>query len=168
MKLHDTKAIARVLNLTERRVRQLRDKEIIKEYKPGSGLYDLIQTNHAYINYLRNGNANGAEIIDYATERALYARAKRKEAEYSLAVMERDLHESTEVETVITAMFATFKARMLALPAKLSPILSKKTSKAEVFNLLKDGIDEALFELADYDTLFRRGDNDGEDEEDNT
>ena len=164
MKLYDTKAIARVLNLSERRVRQLRDKEIIREYKPGSGLYDLVQTNHAYINYLRNGNANGEEIIDYATERALYARAKRKEAEYNLAVMERDLHESAEVEAVMTGMLAIFKARMLAIPAKLSPILSSKTDKAEIFDILKDNIDEALFELADYDSAFSKGDSDGEED----
>lgn len=166
MKLHDTKAIARVLNLSERRVRQLRDKEIIKEYKRGSGLYDLVQTNHAYIKYLRKGNAGGEEVIDYATERALYARAKRKQAEYSLAVIERDLHESAEVEAVMTGMLATFKARMLAIPTKLSPALSNKTDKTEIFEILKDSIDEALFELADYSIVFSK--EDGNDEENNT
>ena len=154
MKLYDTKAIARVLNLSARRVRQLKDKEIIWEYKPGSGLYDLVQTNHAYIKFLRGGNAGGAEIIDYATERALYARAKRKEAEYNLAVMERDLHESAEIEAVLSGMNANFKKKMRAIPANLAQRLSKKTDQKEIFNILKDSIDEALYELADYNMLF--------------
>ena len=40
MKLYNAKAIARFLDLSERRVRQLRDEKVIEEYSPG--LYDLI------------------------------------------------------------------------------------------------------------------------------
>ena len=161
MKLYDTKAIARVLNLTERRVRQLRDKEIIEEYKPGSGLYDLVQTNHKYIKYLRKGNAAGDEAVDYATERGLYARAKRKETEYNLAVMERDLHESAEVEAVITGMLANFKARSRGIPAALAPKLAENNDSADIFNILQDSIDEALMELKDYATAFQIEGEDG-------
>ena len=48
MKLYDVRAIARFLDVSERRVRQLRDEKVIAEVRPG--LYDLIDTvaeNHA-------------------------------------------------------------------------------------------------------------------------
>ena len=32
--------------------------------------------------------------------------------------------------------------------------MAKKTDQAEIFKLIKAGVDEALEELADYDTLF--------------
>lgn len=51
MKLYDVRAIARFLDVSERRVRQLRDEKVIAEVRPG--LYDLIDTNHRYINYIR-------------------------------------------------------------------------------------------------------------------
>ena len=159
VRLYDTKAIARFINVTERRVRQLKDKGVIKEYKPGSGLYDLIPTNHAYIKFRCDGNqtASGEEVIDYPTERAKLARAKRLDAEYDLRVKEKTLHEAAEIEAALTGMLSNFKARLLAIPAKLSPLLSKKTDKAEIFELLKANIDEVLLELASYDVAFREG-----------
>ena len=68
MKLYDVRAIARFLDVSERRVRQLRDEKVIAEVRPG--LYDLIDTNHRYINYLRKRNPESEETIDYNTERA--------------------------------------------------------------------------------------------------
>lgn len=47
MKLYDVRAVARFLDVSERRVRQLRDEKVIAEVRPG--LYDLIDTNHRYI-----------------------------------------------------------------------------------------------------------------------
>ena len=84
MKLYDVRAIARFLDVSERRVRQLRDEKVIAEVRPG--LYDLIDTNHRYINYLRKRNPEGDETIDYNTERAKLVRAKRKKRRVRIAV----------------------------------------------------------------------------------
>ena len=62
MKLYDAKAVARFLDVSERRVRQLRDEKVIAEARPG--LYDLIDTNHRYINYLRKRNPESEETIE--------------------------------------------------------------------------------------------------------
>ena len=154
MKLYDVKAIARMLNLTERRVRQLKDKNIIREYDGTPGLYELVPTLHAYINFLRNRNPESGEDIDYNTERAKLIRAKRRDAEFDLAVKEGNLHAAADVETVMTGMLSNFKSRLMAIPAKLSPVLSKKTDKAEIHRILKDSVDEALNELADFNSAF--------------
>lgn len=155
MKLYDTKAVARFLDVSERRVRQLRDERVIAEARPG--LYDLIDTNHRYINYLRKRNPESEESIDYNTERAKLVRAKRRNEEYELQLKERMLHTAEDIETVMKNMLVNFKTRLMAIPAKLSPVLCKKTDKAEIFKLLKEQIDEALMELSDYNTAFGEG-----------
>lgn len=155
MKLYDSKAVARFLDISERRVRQLRDEKIIAEARPG--LYDLTETNHHYINYLRKRNPESEEVIDYNTERAKLVRAKRKNEEYELMLKEKELHAAEDIETVMNNMLANFKSRMMAIPAKLSPVLCKKTDKAEIFKLLKEQIDEALQELSDFKTAFGEG-----------
>lgn len=161
MKLYDVKAVARFLDVSERRVRQLRDEEVIIEARPG--LYDLIDANHRYINYLRKRNPESEEAIDYNTERAKLIRAKRKSEEYELQLKENRLHASEDIETVMKDMLVNFKSRLMAIPAKLAPVLCKKTDRAEIFKLLKQHIDEALQELSDFKTTF--GESVKEDEE---
>ena len=149
MKLHDTKAVARFLDVSERRVRQLRDEKIIDEVRPG--LYDLLDANRRYINYLRKRNPESEEAVDYNTERAL---------------RENQLHSSEDVEQVLTNMLINFRSRLMAIPARLSPILSKKTDKTEIFKILKAQVDEALNELSDFNALFGEGAESGNEESD--
>lgn len=155
MKLHDTKAVARFLDISERRVRQLRDKKIIEEVRPG--LYDLLDTIRRYINYLRKRNPESEEEVDYNTERALLVRVKRKNEELDLKIRENQLHSSEDVELVLSNMLINFRSRLMAIPARLSPILSKKTDKAEIFKIIKAQVDEALNELSDFNALFGEG-----------
>lgn len=162
MKLYNAKAIARFLDLTERRVRKLKDKGIIQEYKGMTELYDFIPTTHAYVNYLRKRNPDSEDNIDYNTERAKLIRAKRLNEEYDLKVKEGDLHASADIEAVMVNMLLNFKSRIMAIPSKLSPVLSKKTDKAEIHRILKDSIDEALNELANFESVFGEGGTDNE------
>ncbi len=151
MKLYASKIVASFLDISERRVRQLREEKIIHEVKPG--LYDLKDSVNKYINYLRKGNPND-ENINYNTERALLARAKRKNEEYELKIKKKDLHKTEDIEVVMINMLANFKTRMMAIPAKLSPSLSKKSDKTEIFKILKESIDEALNELSSFEDTF--------------
>lgn len=161
MKLYNVKAVARFLDLSERRVRQLRDEKVIQEASPG--LYDLTATNHKYINYLRKRNPESEEQIDYNTERAKLVRAKRRNEEYELAIKEGQLHRSEDIEQVMTDMLINFKSRLMEIPAKLSPALCEKKDKADIYKLLKESIDEALKELSDFTAVF--GERITEDEE---
>lgn len=47
MKAYTSKAVAKWLDISERRVRQLRDEKVITEIRPG--LYDLKTVNHQYM-----------------------------------------------------------------------------------------------------------------------
>ncbi len=159
MKLYTAAAVAKWLDLSERRVRQLRDDKIITEYRPG--LYNLQEVNHQYINYLRK-NSPTEEQIDYNTERAKLVRAKRVNQELELQLRKNEVHTSEDVEQVMTDMLIRFKTRLMSIPAKLSPILSKKKDQTEIFKLLKAGIDEALEELSDFQTVFGDGEDNAE------
>ena len=151
MKLYTTKAVAAWLDLTESRVRQLRNDKIITERQPG--LYELKTVTNEYINYLRKGSHAEASV-DYNTERAKLVRAKRESQELELRLRKNELHETEEIEKVMTDTLIKFKTRLMAIPAKQSPILSKKKDQTEIFKLLKAAIDEALEELADFQKLF--------------
>ncbi len=164
MKLHDTKAVARFLDISDRRVRQLRDEKVIEEVRPG--LYDLLDTNRRYINYLRKRNPESEEAVDYNTERAKLVRAKRENEELDLKIRKNQLHSSEDVEAVLSNMLISFRSRLMAIPSRLSPILSKKTDKAEIFKILKAQIDEALNELSDFNALFGEGTESNDEESD--
>ncbi len=154
MKLYDAKAIARTLGITQRRVRQLKQDGIIKEYPNKSGLYELLPTIHAYIAYIKNGNPDTEESINYNVERAKLAKARRLNEEYELGVKEKTLHHSQDVKKVMVDMLFNFKSRLLSIPTKATPILASKKDKSEIHDILKEYIVEALNELSTYAQSF--------------
>lgn len=150
MKLYTVKSVAVWLDLTETRVRQLRKEKIITEYQPG--LYDLKTVTHEYINYLRK-NSPTETSVDYNTERAKLVRAKRESQELELQIRKKELHTTEDIEKALTDTLVNFRTRLLAIPAKLSPIVAKKKDQTEIFKLIKAAIDETLEELSDFDKI---------------
>ena len=101
MKLYTAAVVAKWLDISERRVRQLRDEKVLEEARPG--LYSLKDCIHRYI---------------------------------------------------MTDMLLRFRQRVRAIPVKLSPTLATETDQTEIFLALKRATDEALEELADFDSAF--------------
>ena len=154
MKVYNSNAVARWLDITERRVRQLRDEGVITEYKPG--YYDLKKVIIQYIHYLRG--TNSGKNLNYNTERAKLIKAKRELQELELAEKRNDLHSSEDIKLVMTDMLIKFKSRMMAIPAKASPALSKETDQTKIFKQLKKLVEEGLEELSDYGNTFEECD----------
>ncbi len=152
MKVYDKNAVARHLDLTPKRIKQLTDKGILKERCPG--LYDLGQARVDYIHYLRNQNPETEENIDYQTERAKLVRAKRKNEEMELAVRNGELHKAEDIEQVMTAMLTNFKARLMAIPAEQAPKLAEMKEPDKISKKIMEEIKKALLELSDFKTLF--------------
>ena len=63
-------------------------------------------------------------------------------------------HQSEDIELIMTDMLLRFRTKLMSIPAKQSPILAEKTDQKAIFKILKTAIDEALDELADFDTAF--------------
>ena len=150
MKLYTAKAVSKVLGITERRVNQLRSSGVIKAYR--ENLFTLSGAVQDYIDYIKNGSTTDG--TDYNAERALLAKVKRENQELELKLKKRELHESADIERIITDMLINFKSRLMAIPSKLSPIIAKKTDNAEIFKILRESIEEALTELSDFDSIF--------------
>ena len=114
MTLYTSRVVAQYLNLTERRVRQLRDEGVIKEKRPG--LYDLMSR---YIKYIGSGSK-----ADLNKERAKLTKAKRKAAEMENKVRKAELLEVGSVEKTYSTVIMNFRSRILALPQKLAPAVA--------------------------------------------
>ena len=138
MTLYTSKVVAQHLNLTERRVRQLRDEGVIREKRPG--LYDLTR----YIKYI--GAGSKADLND---ERAKLTKEKRIAAETENRVRKAELLEVGDVEKAYSAMMMNFRSRILALPQKLAPaVVALEGDEQQVQDLIQAELEEALETLS--------------------
>lgn len=151
MKLYSLRFIASVLDLSERRVRQLRDQKILIEAR--KNYFDLIPAIQAYIAYLRSLSTDGNQASDYNLEKAKFVRARRENQELDLEVKRGELYPGEEVELVVSDMLIRFKSHLLSIPSKLSPQLSEMSDKNTIQRLLKREVAEALSELS----AFKKG-----------
>lgn len=157
MILYTSKRMAEYLDVTERRVRQLRDEEVIRENRPG--LYEPMDTMKRYIRYL---HSNGNGLND---ERAKLLGVKREKAEIELEEIKGGLHRTEDIERALTTMLMNFRTRIMAIPAKLAGNIVKMTDQNDVFDALKKETDEALEELSHYDEAFAAEEKDSDDQE---
>ncbi len=153
MTVYSSRKMADILDVTERRIRQLRDDKIIEEYAPGQ--YEPISTVRRYIRYLKKGSAGDDSAVDFVKERALLMRVKRQSEELDLRLKEGKMHETDEIVTVLKTLLMNFRSRLMAIPSSASPILAEKTDKAEIYKYLKSVIDDALKELGDFEQMYQ-------------
>ena len=147
-KIYTRKAVAQLLGLSEKRIKQLTEDGTIKEFSYGH--YKLWPTAKAYITYLQNA----AGSLDYNAEKAGLTKVKREDAELSLALRRGELHRAADVEFILTNMLIAFKAKLEALPHKTLPLLINvmegNSAPDEVLVILRKAIEEAVGELRDY------------------
>lgn len=151
MKLYTAAVVAQWLDISDRRVRQLRQKGVLEEARPG--LYNLKDCVHRYIEYLKK-DGSAEEAVDYNAERAKLARAKREKEELELELKRRGVLQAADVEKVMVEMLLRFRQKIRNIPVKQSPALAVETDQMEIFLALKRATDEALEELADFDGLL--------------
>lgn len=158
MALYTKMALGKALGLEGQAIENLHKLGVIS-YKTGK-TYDLEESAKAIISHCRSKmGEGGAGTADYTTERALLMRAKRMEQEYETGLKEGRLHEAKDVELVVTKMLMSFRSRIMAIPSKLAPRLTKESNTTTIYEILKEAMDDALNELSDYDELFKHGEN---------
>lgn len=151
MKLYTTRVVAQYLDLTERRIRQLRDAGVIEEKKPG--LYDLQATVRRYICYLR-GDADGK--ADLNTERAKLTKEKRIAAEIENKLRCGELYRKEEITAGMTTVVMNLRSRLMALPNKLAPNIAKLSgNEAAIMDLLQDAFYELMEEFSNYEVALQ-------------
>jgi len=142
--------IAKLLDLSERRVQQLAREGVIP--KETRGQYDLVGSVQGYVRYLRDQaeKARGG-APDYAAERARFIRARADLAELDAEARRGRLLEAADVEAAWTAVLALLRTRLLALPDGLAPQLHAAGSVGDTRAALRMALRGILEELAETD-----------------
>ncbi len=141
--------IAKLLNLTERRIQQLAKDGIIP--KSVKGKYDLIGCVRGYIRYLQD-RAFGQDIgtVDYHQEKARLTKLQADEKALLVEQLRGKLLLLDDVSDAWIEMIANARAKLLGIPTKIAARLAVIENTAEVENFLKEVIYEALTELANH------------------
>ncbi len=142
--------IARLLDLSERRVQQLSREGVIP--KAERGQYDLIGSVRGYVRYLRDQAVKAqAGAPDYAAERARFIRARADLAEMEAEEKRRSLIAAEQIEAAWIAVLALLRTRLLALPDRLAPQAFEQSTVGDTRNLIRAAIREVLDDLAQPD-----------------
>lgn len=149
--LYTKKALGKALGLTAGEIETLTKTGVIAHEKGET--YRLESAAREIIGFYK-AKAEKTPETTYEAERALLMRARRMDYEYNLRQREKKLHESEDIEQIMGTMLLNFRARIMAIPAKLTTRLAKENNKTKVYELLKEATDDALNELSDYDQLF--------------
>ena len=146
--------LANLFDLTAVRIQQLAGDGVVVRKKRGR--YDLWQSVRGYIKYLQtrktnqhDGDTSTPEGQSYEAHRARLTKAKADIAEIEAELKKGTTHAAEAVAAVWADMIGNARAKLLALPTKLAGALDG-LSITEREALLKDGVSEALRELADY------------------
>jgi phage terminase Nu1 subunit (DNA packaging protein) len=144
--------IARLLDLTERRVQQLaREGVIPPAARSGTerGRSDLVGAVRGYVHYLREQAARSQSgTADFGVERARLVKAKADLAEMDAGARRSDLLAADEVEAAWIAVLERLRARLLVLPDRLAPLVHEETTIAGARASIRETLAEALTELS--------------------
>ena len=139
--------IARLLDLTERRVQQLGRDGVIP--KAERGRYDLVGSVRGYVRYLREQAVRAQSgAVDFGAERARLVKAKADLAEMDAEARRGDLLPAVQVEDAWIAMLARLRSRLLVLPDRIAPLVHEEATIAGARSQIRAAIAEALTELA--------------------
>jgi phage terminase Nu1 subunit (DNA packaging protein) len=142
--------IARLLDLSERRVQQLSREGVIP--KAERGQYDLVGSVRGYVRYLRDQALKAqAGAPDYAAERARFIRARADLAEMEAEEKRGALIAAEQIEAAWIAVLTLLRTRLLALPDRLAPQVFEQSTVGDTRNLIRTTIREVLDDLAQPD-----------------
>ena len=149
-RLYSVGVIAKLLNVSERRVQQMVKEGIIP--KAERGKYDLITCVQGYVKYLQD-LAFGKDMVptDIHTTRARLLAAQAEIAEMEAAEKKERLLDAGKVAGWWAKIVGNAKQNLLAIPSKAAPILLACKTAAEIKAELQAMINEALAGLAEYD-----------------
>lgn len=88
---------------------------------------------------------------DYEAARTRKVNAEAEIAELELAKIRKELCATEDVVKAWADVLQACRAKFLALPVKLAPLMSQETDTAIIKDLIEQQIGEALSELSNYD-----------------
>lgn len=138
--------IAKLLDLTERRVQQLAREGVLP--KAESGRYDLVQAVRGYVKYLRDRAVGDASAADAYTERARLTRLTADKLELEIARQTGQLVDAAAVKKEAFSAGRQVRDRLMKIPDKLSPELATMDDAHAIRHRLLAEFREVLEALA--------------------
>ena len=154
--LQPTQVIAKIFQVSTRRVEQLKSEGVIKgQGKPTK--YDLLPTIMAYIKYLADlayGRAKKQtdaqlETAKLEAEKRIKT-AKAEMAEIELKELKGKMHRAEDVEAIMTDHVFFLRSMLMAMPGKLAVDLAGTHTAAEQADRVKQEVHYILENLAGY------------------
>jgi hypothetical protein len=130
------------------------DRSVVYDYakreiipKPVDGKWEPVPATVAYCKHLRDiVSARGDKSLTEIRKEILTKDNAKKQIE--LELLQGKVVEVEKVRDVISAVFMAFRAKLLAMPSRLAPILITKKKVQTVRSVLKRATDECLSELS--------------------
>ena len=147
----DVQAVAKALNLTPRRVQQLKAEGMPSI---GRGQYELGPCMAWYIRYLQSkldklGPNTNPDTPDLLAEKTRLAREQGDKLAIENSIKRGELVYVSEVVSTWSNHIASCRAKLLGLPTKVAPQLVNQTNANAIAGKLRDEIDAALYELSE-------------------
>ena len=155
--------IAKVFQVTVRRVQQLTQEGIIQTVETTEGnrklrRYALMPTVMQYIKYLSD-KANGREKKSSTSdkeEEKLQAEVDLKKAKASIAQLQLEelegrMHSAEDVEAMTTDLCLAVRSSLLSMPGRLAVDVAEAQNTAEVSEIIKKAVNEILDDLTRYE-----------------
>lgn len=156
-----TGELAVIIGKSDRWIRQLTTDGVLKQVSRGK--YYLAETIQSYAEHVAGGKEedNKPRLVDHKTE---HERIKTEKAALELAELKGELHRSDDVEMVMNDMLSRFRQKVRAIPSRVAPDIVDEQNLQVIKGKMSSAIDEALFELSNYDpSKFEVDGIDGED-----
>lgn len=153
--LVNAKTMAKIMDLSERRVNQLVAEKVIN--KEEDGQFNVMQV---IVEYYKNKAGIGPGI-NYDQEHAMLEKVKREMAEIELAELKNEVHRADDIKNVLGGMIIACRNKLLAMPLGISVKLVGQKNPNVIIDLLTREVKIALDELAEYDANMFVGDDDG-------
>ena len=130
---------AALLGVTTRRLRQIEETDDVGRANDGSYPPD------AFGRWLRSRE----DRLDPAQERAQLDRQRRLDLERKAAIDEGQLIPIEQVAEAWAGQVRVAKERLMSLPARLAPSVTRQTEMRETEKIIREAIHGVLTELAD-------------------
>lgn len=150
---HDLQTIAKLLDLTPRRVQQLASDGYIP--RASRGKYKLVPAVQGYIRYLRACANSEATSADYERERARLTKMKADAAELENARLAGKLVDVDAVIDGVQQANARVRNQLLSLPQRLAPEAAPETNVNAVQEIAQGIVSDILAELSDPNGVCR-------------
>lgn len=142
-------SLARLFNLSERRIQQMAREGIIP--KPEKGKYDFLGCTRAYIKYLQERPGSAHDHQDAYLERGRLLKAQADKTEIEVKVLRGEYVARDEIDLELSGLVLAMRASLLALPQRCALRVMNLKTYPEVENCLREQVYEVLNGVSHYD-----------------